>query len=120
MFDEMVDEEHQHGATILRQLNSGLVSQFPLDYMHLVCLGVRKKMILLWIHGPLNVKVGGHVIELISNCLLQFQRYMPKEFNRKDPLWIYRQVESYRVSNFLLHTGLVALKGKLRDVVLVY
>ena len=118
MFDEMVDEEHHHGATILRQLNLGLVSQFPLDYMHLVCLGVMKKMILLWIRGPLNVRVGGHVIELISNCLLQFQRYMPKEFNRKGRSLV--DIDRWKATEFrtfLLYTGLVALKGKLRDVV---
>ena len=44
-FDEMQNEEHHHGETILKELKIGLVTHFPLDYMHLVCLGLVKKII---------------------------------------------------------------------------
>ena len=39
--DEMVDEEHLVQLCALRRLSPslGLVSQFTLNYMHLVCLG---------------------------------------------------------------------------------
>ena len=45
MFDEMVDEEHHHQQSPLSQLDIGMVSLFPLHFMHLVSLGVMKKML---------------------------------------------------------------------------
>lgn len=42
MFDEMSDEEHHLGVSTLSAAGVGMVSQFVLDYMHLVCLGVVK------------------------------------------------------------------------------
>ena len=41
-FDEMVNEEHHIGSSPLKNLSIGMVSQFPLDYMHLV-LGCPRK-----------------------------------------------------------------------------
>ena len=50
-FNEMDDEDHHLGQTIMKELPIGLITNFPLDYMHLVCLGVMKKMITLWLYG---------------------------------------------------------------------
>ena len=43
IFDEMwhVDEQ-QHGESILARLYLEMVSQFPLDYMHIMCFGAAK------------------------------------------------------------------------------
>ena len=46
-FDEMTDEEHHQCASPLQGTGIGMVSQFPLDYMHLVCLGVMRRLLLL-------------------------------------------------------------------------
>jgi len=37
------NEEHHIGRSIFERANLEMISQFPLDYMHLVCLGVVKK-----------------------------------------------------------------------------
>lgn len=47
------DSEHHTGASPLIKLNLGLVTCFPIDYMHAVCLGVMKKLLYSWIGGPL-------------------------------------------------------------------
>jgi hypothetical protein len=58
-FDEMEDDEHHHGKSILSNLSLGMITQFPLDYMHLVCLGVMKRLIVnIWMKGPLDVRIG--------------------------------------------------------------
>jgi len=44
-FIQMTDSDHHHTISPLTELNFGLVSQFPLDYMHLVCLGVVRKIV---------------------------------------------------------------------------
>ena len=51
-FDEMSDKDHHTGVSPLTKLNVGMVSQFPMDYMHLVCLGVMKRLIGLWKKRP--------------------------------------------------------------------
>jgi len=43
--------EHHKASSPLMQLDIGLVSQFPLEYMHLLCLGAMKKLLLHWIRG---------------------------------------------------------------------
>lgn len=43
--DEMACEEHHRGESKLRELNIGMVTQFPLDYMLLICLGIVKIII---------------------------------------------------------------------------
>lgn len=46
-------ESHHIETTILENIPGlDMVTSFPLDYMHLVCLGVMKKLLNnLWLHG---------------------------------------------------------------------
>ncbi|KAJ8031242.1 hypothetical protein HOLleu_27913 [Holothuria leucospilota] len=41
-FTSMMDEKH-HLGTPLSRMNIGMVTSFPLDYMHVVCLGVMRR-----------------------------------------------------------------------------
>ena len=49
-FIDKVDEfHHKPGPVpIIQQMNIGFVSQFCLDYMHLVCLGIMKRLLCRW------------------------------------------------------------------------
>ncbi|XP_037791319.1 uncharacterized protein LOC119586651 [Penaeus monodon] len=49
-FDARDDEAHHTGSSPLSGC-LGMVSQIPLDYMHLVCLGVKRRLLLLWLKG---------------------------------------------------------------------
>lgn len=53
-FKHMTEEEHHHGVSPLQEISIGMVSNFVLDYMHLVCLGNVRKLVCLWIKGPLR------------------------------------------------------------------
>jgi len=50
------DPDHHTGHTILQRIpNLGLVTDVPLDYMHLICLGVVKKLLVnTWCYGRQN------------------------------------------------------------------
>lgn len=48
--------QHHTGTSILEELNIDMVSQVALDYLHLVCLGVMKRLINIWIKGPTNLR----------------------------------------------------------------
>jgi len=93
-----------------------MVSQFPNDFMHLVCLGVVKRIIMLWMKGPLvnSCRLGTGTIQRILGTLSAVQPYLPREFNRKGrPL---SEVERWKASEFhqfLLYTGPVVLKSHL-------
>ena len=60
-FRNKVNKAHHKGVTIIEKLNIDIVSQFPVDYMHCVLLGVTKKLITYWIkdknkeHGLIKV-----------------------------------------------------------------
>ena len=45
-FERQTDEDHHHGPTPLLALGFGLVSGFALDYMHLVCLSITRKLLM--------------------------------------------------------------------------
>jgi len=87
------------------------ISKTPLYYMHLVCLRVVKKMILLWIKGPLRVHLNRKTINKISHLLLLNRSCTPKEFVRKPRSIIdvkYWKAVEFR--NFLLYIGPVILR----------
>lgn len=51
------EEHHVGDISILATLpNFCVVTSVSLDYMHLVCLGVVRKLLLLWMKGPLNIR----------------------------------------------------------------
>ena len=118
-FDEMRCAEHHRGASILTELNLGMVTQFPSDYMHLICLGIVKKLITMWTNGPVqHIKIGNAAVGLISDSILHLKSYLPREFIRKGRS--LKEVDRWKATEFrtfLLYTGLVSLKGKLPPVI---
>lgn len=56
------DGDHHRGISPLAKINitNTLVSKFVLDPMHLVYLGVMRKLLNLWLKGPLNARRGSH------------------------------------------------------------
>lgn len=48
---------HHKGESLLLQLDANMINAFPLDYMHLVCLGVMCKLLLIWC-GKAKICIG--------------------------------------------------------------
>ncbi|KAF0746022.1 Integrase catalytic domain-containing protein, partial [Aphis craccivora] len=67
-------EEHHVGdslSDLIRIPGFDVVKSFPLDYMHLVALGVMRKLIHFWLHkGPLTVRLPSWKIKKISTNLM--------------------------------------------------
>ena len=82
-FKHKQDEEHRIGVNPFEGLNLGMVSQFPIDYMHLVCLGVMRRLLNLMISGPLSVRIGRRTQMKISSVLTGLQKAILAEFARK-------------------------------------
>lgn len=71
----------------------------PLNYMHLICLGVMKKMILLWMKGPLSVRLSARSINKISHLLILLRNTTPIDFVRR-PRSI-RDVKQWKAIEFI-------------------
>lgn len=91
-FRNQDQEEHHLGRSVLLDIqNFDIISQIPLDYMHMICIGVMKKLINLWISGPLKTRcLSSQKIKNISKFLLNIRPYIPREFARRP-----RRLEDY-------------------------
>lgn len=110
------NQEFHLEDSILELIPTGMISQVPLDYMHLCCVGVMKKLLLLWIKGPLNVRIPSLLVKKIS-CLLVEQSFnQPKEFQRRvrglDCLANWKATE---LRTFLIYVGPIVLKDILHE-----
>ena len=109
-FSAQTDEHHHFGPTPLSTIGVGLVSAFVLDYMHLACLGVQRKLLSLWIEGPHRCRQGRSVINGISAALEQCKRSIPFEFARKPrSLSEFKRWKATEFRQFMLYTGPVVL-----------
>jgi len=79
------DPSHHIGATILEKIpNIGLITEVPLDYMHLICLGVVKKLLVTtWVFGRPPHKFSSKQVCEISASMLKLIKYIPLELARK-------------------------------------
>ena len=115
-FNNMQDAAHHHILSPLCELNVGLVSQFVLDYMHLVCLGVVRKLICLWIGGPLKTRLPSTIINTVSQCLASVRKHIPDEFACKPcSLSEVKMWKATEQRQFLLYTGPIALQGNIKS-----
>lgn len=114
-FKDRVDESHhKNSCTVLEDLGIGMVTQFPGDYLHLICLGVTKKLLLIWTKGPLNNRLPAFKQQQISERLINARLTQPNEFQRRirglDELAFWKGTE---LRTFLSYAGPVVLKGVL-------
>lgn len=104
---------HQTGISPLLECGVACVSGFVLDYMHLVCLGVMKRILHFFKNGPrCCCKLGSHQLSLTSDDLTSFKGLFPSEFVRQpkglDEMERWKATELHR---FLLYTGPLVLKN---------
>jgi len=115
----MVDEDYHTSElpSVLTKLNDfDLVKSLPLDYMHLVCLGVMKKLLLLWKSGPLKTRLPSKDIKSLSKSLLALNTDISSDFVRKSrSLLEVGRWKAVELRFFLLYSGPVVLKSILNN-----
>ncbi|KYN23152.1 hypothetical protein ALC57_04435 [Trachymyrmex cornetzi] len=110
--NNMSFDEFHKGTSPFEKLNMDLVSQVPLDSMHLVYLGVMKQILLLLIRGKKNIRLCERDQKEVNDELLLLRNYLPKDFARLPRK--LENIEYYKATElrqFLLYTGPVALKN---------
>lgn len=81
-FRQRTQPEHHLGTSILENFNIGMVSQIPLDYMHLICLGSRR-LCQFWIRGPKDIRLLIEKLNTLNKVLLETGQFIISEFARK-------------------------------------
>uniref|UniRef100_A0A1Y1KSZ7 DUF4218 domain-containing protein n=1 Tax=Photinus pyralis TaxID=7054 RepID=A0A1Y1KSZ7_PHOPY len=115
-FRNQIDTEHHIDSTILTKLpNFNMINNIPLDYMHLVCLGVTKRLLSSkkfgLVYGKPPHKLRFRSIELISQKISLLKQYIPCEFARKlRPLQECNRYKAVEFRFFILYAAPVILK----------
>jgi hypothetical protein len=90
----------QNGDSPFINAGIGMVSQLPIDYMHLVCLGVTKRILLMWIKGSLDIRIGPRAVEEISATLKSLKACISCELVRKPRSLANVEVDSWKAMEF--------------------
>ena len=77
--------DHQRHSTPLTDKDLGLklVSHFTLDYMHLVCLGVVRRLLYKFRKGPRTIRISAASMNAISAALTAMKDHVPSAFQRR-------------------------------------
>lgn len=106
--------EHHISTSLVEELPIDMVNSFPLDYLHLILLGITKKLIHFWMEGnrSYKIKLSANDISRISARIVFAGLSLPKEFSRAvrtlDLLCYFKGTE---LRTFLLYTGVVVLEN---------
>lgn len=110
-------DHHLEGQSSLAGIIK-LVSNVPFEYMHLVCLGVMKKLCAAWISGDFSpdAKLSERSIRIISFRLEEIAKSCPQDFQRRPrSITKYKDYKATEFRQFLLYTGPVVLRGVLKE-----
>ncbi|XP_077558139.1 uncharacterized protein LOC144173702 [Haemaphysalis longicornis] len=115
-FVARLQEQHHTGDSPFELLGLGMVTQFPIDYMHLVLLGVVRRFVKYWASGPLTVRRSDAHINMISDRIALLYPYTPCDFSRKlRTLHVGEKWKATEARLFLLYACPSVLKRVLSD-----
>ena len=119
--NEYFDDNYQKENTILNSIpHFGLVSNVPLDPMHLLYLGVTRKLFLIWLVSSSVHKLPQNSQNGISECLVSLKKYITYDFARKPrALKFLKLFKATEFRQLLLYTGVIILRNFVNDNVYV-
>ena len=115
-FNNQEYSHHQKAKSPLIDAGISCISLFVLDYMHLVCLGVVRRLLRYITIGPRYCRLSRVQIEILSDRLIGLNGEMPSEFARQPrSLSDLDRWKATEFRQFLLYTGPVVLRGILNN-----
>ncbi|XP_011337558.2 uncharacterized protein LOC105279459 isoform X1 [Ooceraea biroi] len=122
-YERRIDaSHHKQGAIPLSGLPMGLVSQVPFDYMHLVCLGVVKRMLRAWVDGGFEpTRLSATSLKTVSARMEIVKHYCPRDFARLPrSITDYNNFKATEFRQFLLYTGPGIMYGILNESIYLH
>ena len=117
-------EDFHQGQSILLHIPNFKqpITRICLDYMHLICIGVVKKIIKLWLEGKPHcrfVRLPHPKISLLTSKLLSIKHFITNDFARKPQnIEFIGKWKATELRQFLLYTCPVVLKDILHPQVI--
>ena len=104
------DGTHQNGESPFSDI-ANCVTGFPLDYMHLVCLGVMRRMVKFWKTDKASrLRLTQSQQNAMSSSLQGLHGLLPSDFARQPrPLHESDRWKATEWRQFLLYTGMIVL-----------
>ena len=106
--------EYHHGLSPVERIFPyiNMILFFVLDFMHLCCLGIMKKLLEYWLIGELNIRLGTREREELSRRMNVFYSQIPSGFQRKSRSTKHvAKWKTVKFRFFLLYCGVIELKG---------
>lgn len=115
---EQYRDSHQLGKSPLIQYGISCVKGIPLDYMHMIYLGVTRRMLLFLLRGSKKCKLSQHQISLISSSLEGLSNKLPSKFARQPrSLAVIDRWKATEFRQYILYTSIVVLKDFVSDII---
>lgn len=107
--------EHHLGPTPLTKLtNFNMIFGFPLDYMHMACLGVMRRLLNFWFKSDSEFRISPAFRREASARIVQIAAYTPREFSRRPRSFF--ELDRWKATEFrffLLYIGVYVTKDLL-------
>ena len=100
-----IENNQKDSSPLLEIPNFGMASCFPIDYQHVVCLGVVRKLFHLYFTK--KSIISKQQVSLLSDFVSDHSSFTPREFQRR-PRRIDRDLAFFKASEyklFLLYVG---------------
>jgi len=108
--------EHHHHVSPFSNLPVDMITFFPLDFLHQVCLGVMKRLLVCWTAGSKKVKLSSAQKLQINSRLQTFRAIVTTDFNRKPrSLSELAHWKATEFRTFLLYSGYLIMRKIAKD-----
>lgn len=109
-------DDYHTGRTPLLILDIDLIKNVTLDYMHLVCLGVMKRLLQFWLRGNMVIRMRAEDLDILNETILNVRNHISyRDFARLPrPLHDLDRWKATEYRQFLLYTGPILLKDRLK------
>lgn len=127
-FITYTDKDFHRGTSLITNIPGfNIISSTPYDYLHLICIGVTKKLISFWVCSNHSLALPSSLINALHIKLNNLEKYIPVEFqrkpnenSRKHPLRDINRWKGTELRQSLLHTGIIIFKNILSSDVYQY
>ncbi|XP_076660021.1 uncharacterized protein LOC143363293 [Halictus rubicundus] len=112
-FRDIKHHKNNERTPLLNISTLNIIEDFALDYMHLCCLGVMKKLLHHWCKVEFRLQQRNK----LSKRMISAAKYLPSEFNRKSRS--ISELPRYKATEFrlfLLYLGPILLKKILPNI----
>lgn len=96
-FRSKTNEDYHKGSSPLERLPIDIISVICLDYMHVVCLGVVKRLIRFWVNAKKMVRIPEEKLNLLEINIENVRKYYPSDFFRN----LFKNLKTLRPQSFV-------------------